>query len=149
MCVPVCVRVSRRAVRRYTGVPRNIYRHILISDLDRVVASIPPVSSNTHTMLHVTTLSCMYIQLGPFTMYEEFFGSRRSKKKIEGVLQNGTCTILSLPVFSFCLGARQGKFSLGGNTLLMRPNAPLPHKRNSPKRRPCPGILFGNYIVVQ
>ena len=35
-----------RASRRYTGVPRNIYRHILISDLDRVVAALPPVNES-------------------------------------------------------------------------------------------------------
>ena len=39
-----CVYTYRRAAKRYTGVPRNIYRHILISDLDRVVAALPPVN---------------------------------------------------------------------------------------------------------
>ena len=37
-----------RAPNRYTGVPTNIYRHILISDLDRVVAALPPVCHRSY-----------------------------------------------------------------------------------------------------
>jgi hypothetical protein len=41
---PLISEHRERAAKRYTGVPRNIYRHILISDLDRVVAALPPVN---------------------------------------------------------------------------------------------------------
>ena len=52
LCVYVCVWMVVwvlhlptffRSSVRYTGVPRNIYRHVVISDLDRVVSSLPPV----------------------------------------------------------------------------------------------------------
>ena len=32
-----------RVAKRYAGVPRNIYRHVLISDLDHVLTALPPV----------------------------------------------------------------------------------------------------------
>ena len=54
-----CVCPNLRAAKRYTGVPRNIYRHILISDLDRVVAALPPVNfvwSDVLLVLWVTPL---------------------------------------------------------------------------------------------
>ncbi|CAI8041377.1 Transcription factor 25 [Geodia barretti] len=62
-----------KAVKRYSRVPRNIYRHILISDLDHVVSALPPdmtqTSINSYDPLPPPDSTCGYerpqIQRGP------------------------------------------------------------------------------------
>lgn len=44
----ICLSVLRRPLR-YVGTPRNIYRHVIMADLDEVTSSLPRVSQFSFT----------------------------------------------------------------------------------------------------
>ena len=48
------------------GTPRNIYRHVIMSDLDQVTATLPRVSDSLDSEMRL----CMYVCV---TLYWEIF----------------------------------------------------------------------------
>ena len=50
--------ITCRRRQRFVGTPRNIYRHVVMSDFDQVAATLPRVSagSSGHVHAHVCVL---------------------------------------------------------------------------------------------